>query len=152
MDTFANTSSISQIIQLAVAPVFLLAGIAGFLNVMSGRLGRIVDRSREVQRRSLRLRDTDKLERNNNELRALQRRIRLNNLSIGFCTLSGLLVCMLVVVLFLGSYWKMSVSELIVSFFVAAMLTLIIALILFIQETLLATKTLRESQEYLDSD
>lgn len=152
MDALLNTSNISQIIQLAVAPVFLLAGIAGFLNVMSGRLGRIVDRSREVQRRQLRLRDAAKLEDNCRELRALQRRIRLNNLSIGFCTLSGLLVCILVVVLFLGSYLKVSLGEVIVFFFTAAMLTLIVALILFIQETLLATRTLRESQEFLDSD
>ncbi|MEP0495803.1 MAG: DUF2721 domain-containing protein, partial [Paraglaciecola sp.] len=41
-----NVPDIAEIIQLAVAPVFMLTGIAGFLNVMSGRLGRIVDRAR----------------------------------------------------------------------------------------------------------
>lgn len=152
MDSLSNSVSISQIIQLAVAPVFLLAGIAGFLNVMSGRLGRIVDRSREVQRRSLRLKDSEKQRHNYRELRALQRRIRLNNFSIGFCTLSGLLVCILVVILFTGSYWNIPVSEWIVGFFVAAMFALIVSLVLFIQETLLATRTLRESQEFLESD
>jgi len=41
---------ISQVIQLAVAPVFLLAGIAGFLTVLSHRLSRVVDRTRNVDR------------------------------------------------------------------------------------------------------
>jgi len=33
-------------IQLALAPVFLLTGIAGLLSVMAGRLARIIDRAR----------------------------------------------------------------------------------------------------------
>jgi len=49
MDTFFQVSSISQVIQLAVAPVFLLAGISGALMVMSNRLGRIVDRGRYLK-------------------------------------------------------------------------------------------------------
>ena len=42
--------SLSTLIEIAVAPVFLLAGIAGFLNVMSGRLGRITDRVRSAEK------------------------------------------------------------------------------------------------------
>ena len=48
MNPTITGSDLAQIISLAVAPVFLLAGIAGFLNVMSGRLGRIIDRARVV--------------------------------------------------------------------------------------------------------
>ena len=152
MDPLLSISDLSRLIQLAVAPVFLLAGIAGFLNVMSGRLGRIVDRSRVVELRSLSLKDEAKRERAQVELRVLRKRIRLNNWSIGFCTLSGLLVCMLVVTLFAGSYWGINVSGEIVVFFVAAMVALIVALVLFIQETLLATRTLRDASEVLGSD
>ena len=46
MEQFFQVTDISSAIQLAVAPVFLLAGITGALNVMTHRLGRIVDRGR----------------------------------------------------------------------------------------------------------
>ena len=39
---------LAQIIQLAIAPVFLLAGLGSFLNVCVGRLARIVDRTRQL--------------------------------------------------------------------------------------------------------
>jgi hypothetical protein len=39
---------LAQIIQLAVAPVFLLAGLGAFLNVCAGRLARIIDRARQL--------------------------------------------------------------------------------------------------------
>ena len=41
--------SISEIMQSAVTPVFLLAGIGALMNVMTGRLGRIIDRLRYLQ-------------------------------------------------------------------------------------------------------
>ena len=57
MNSIITATDLAMIIQLSVAPVFLLAGIAGFLNVMSGRLGRIVDRARVVEQRETRLSD-----------------------------------------------------------------------------------------------
>lgn len=145
-----SLEDLTHIIQLAVAPVFLLMGVGGFLNVMSGRLGRIIDRSREVDRRGLVLKDQALLERSDNELSELRRRIRLNSWSIGFCTLSGLLVCLLIMTLFVGSYWEINIGGGVVSLFVLAMLSLIAALVLFIQETLLATRSLRKWGEMLD--
>jgi hypothetical protein len=59
---------------------------------------------------------------------------------------------MLVVTLFVGSYWRFTIDPIIIAFFVLAMLALIIALLMFIKETLLATKTLRESAEYLEHE
>lgn len=152
MDPTLSISNLSHIIQLAVAPVFLLAGIAGFLNVISGRLGRIVDRSRALERQSLSLVDPDLILRTNRELKSLRRRIRLNNWSIGFCTLAGLLVCMLVVTLFVGSYWQINMVGAIVIFFVLAMFSMIVSLVLFIKETQLATRTLRIANEILECE
>ncbi|MFA7554491.1 MAG: DUF2721 domain-containing protein [Spongiibacteraceae bacterium] len=152
MEPLASITDLSHIIQLAVAPVFLLAGIAGFLNVMSGRLGRIVDRVRVIERRALTLKNEVAIASNQKELKSLRRRIQLINWSIGFCTVSALLVCILVVTLFVGSYWEYSVELIIAAFFVFAMLALIAALLLFIKETLLATKTLRDSAEFLEHE
>lgn len=151
METSSHLSELSHLIQLAVAPVFLLAGVAGFLNVMTGRLGRIVDRHRVLQQRQLTIKDEEVLTRIELELEVLQRRIRLNNWSIGFCTVSGLFICMVVVTLFAGSYWEIPVHGGIVLFFVFAMLCLIVTLLLFIRETHLATRTLQVASEHRDS-
>ncbi len=150
VESLSHLTEISRLIQIAVAPVFLLAGIAGFLNVMTGRLGRIVDRHRTLQRRLLVLTDEHMLTQSNRELHVLQRRIRLINWAVGFCTLSGLLVCMLVVTLFSGSYWTVPVDQIIVVAFVLAMCSLIVALLLFLKETHLATRTMRVATEFLE--
>ena len=42
-------SGIAHAIQLSVAPVFLLTGVSGFLNVLANRLGRVVDRARVLE-------------------------------------------------------------------------------------------------------
>ena len=44
-------TKLAEIIQLAVAPVFLLAGLGAFLNVCAGRLARIIDRIRSLEPR-----------------------------------------------------------------------------------------------------
>jgi len=42
---------IAHIIQLSIAPVFLLTGVGTLLNVLSGRLARIIDRARVLEQR-----------------------------------------------------------------------------------------------------
>ena len=145
-----STLDLSQIIQLAVAPVFLLTGIAGFLNVMSGRLGRIVDRARIMERRVSILKNIDYIESSEKELKNLWRRITLINRSIGMCTASALFVCSVVVCLFVGDFWQFDFSQVIVSLFVMAMFLLIAALLLFLKEVQLATRTLQMGKELLD--
>jgi len=150
MNSVLSISDLSHIIQLAVAPVFLLAGVAGFLNVMSGRLGRIVDRTRVIEQRLLGFKNPSSIERASRELAMLKRRSQLTNISIGFCICSGLLVCLLVVTLFIGSYWGLSIGAVVVSFFVLSMLALIVALLMFLKETQLATRTMREACEIVE--
>ena len=42
---------IQHAVQLAIAPVFLLIGVAGLLGVMANRLARIVDRARDLEQK-----------------------------------------------------------------------------------------------------
>ena len=147
-----TTTDLALIIQLAVAPVFLLAGIAGFLNVMSGRLGRIVDRARVVGLRELRLSDPEQKAICSLELKILWRRAKITNWSIGLCTAAALLVCSLIVSLFVGGFWKLHIGILIVGLFVLALLFLIVALMLFLKEVQLATRTLRIAREFSVED
>ncbi|GAB3269751.1 DUF2721 domain-containing protein [Parahaliea aestuarii] len=139
---------LASIIQLAVAPVFLLAGIAGFLNVMSGRLGRIVDRARIVEVRVSTIKEEPRLSMIRIELRTLWRRVHLINWSIGMCTASGLLVCSVIVSLFVGHLWDLHIAEVVISLFILALLLLIIALVLFLKEVQLATRILHVGREF----
>lgn len=138
-----SIAALAGVIQLAIGPVFLLAGIAGFLNVMSGRLGRIVDRARQVEGMLRAIRDNDERGKANGELRLLWRRSDIINKSIGFCVASALFVCAVVVSVFVGDFWKFAIAQLVVWLFVLALVFLIIALILFLKEVQLATRILR---------
>lgn len=142
---------LAGVIQMAVAPVFLLTGIAGFLNVMSGRLSRIIDRARIVERRmSAGIEDEPRLSMTRIELRTLWRRVKLINWSIGMCTASGLMVCTVVVSLFVGDFWDLRLAEPIIVLFMLALVLLIFALLLFIKEVHLATRLLHVGREFTD--
>ncbi|MFK4985603.1 DUF2721 domain-containing protein, partial [Klebsiella pneumoniae] len=45
-----NARMIAQTIQLSLAPVFVLVAIGNIMNILTTRLGRIVDRSRVLQK------------------------------------------------------------------------------------------------------
>ena len=138
---------LANVIQLAVAPVFLLAGIAGFLNVMSGRLGRIVDRARVMERRVMSLDDDERKTSARYELKTLWRRANLINWSIGMCTTSAALVCTVVVGIFIGDFWQLALGTVIVGLFVVALLSLIVALLMFLKEVQLANRILQMGRE-----
>jgi hypothetical protein len=142
MNTVASISDLAQIIQLAVAPVFLLAGIAGFLNVMSIRLGRIIDRSRIVEAFFDTHSDEKILSNFAIELNFLKRRMTIIHRSISFCSISALLVCLLIVGLFIGESLELQITAIVIGLFVLSMLLLIAALILFLVEINLATQQL----------
>ncbi|MFT5840912.1 MAG: hypothetical protein ACI9UT_003426 [Flavobacteriales bacterium] len=146
----ASVNDLAQTIQIVVAPIFMLTGIAGFLNVMSGRLGRIVDRARIMERRVHTIKNPVFLEQSENELKNLWRRIKLINRSIGLCTASALFVCAVVVFLFLGDFWTFNLSELIVTLFIVALFLLIFALLTFLKEVQLATRTLQIGKEVFE--
>jgi len=134
--------SLSQLIEFSVAPVFLLTGIAGFLSVMSGRLGRISDRVRIAERQIQTLADPQLVERSKQEIIVLWSRVRAANWAIGFCVASGLMICLVIGLLFAGSLLVIDLKMPIIALFVLAMLLLICALVLFLVEVRLATHSI----------
>src|SRR5688572_32473300 len=94
-------TQLAQIIQLAVAPVFLLAGLGAFLNVCAGRLARVVDRARKLEPRILESRGEEH-DRLIGEVRLLDRRIRVVNAAIFTTVLSALLISAVVILLFMA--------------------------------------------------
>jgi hypothetical protein len=142
MDPAAAVAAIAHQIQLSVAPVFLLAGVGAILNVLANRLARVVDRAREL---AAAVEGLDEAQRSRAvaELGFLTRRITAANLAIGCCTISALLVCLVVATLFIAAPTQLAVARLISWLFIAAMASLIAGLILFLHEVELAMRSLR---------
>ncbi|BBA32547.1 uncharacterized protein sS8_0582 [Methylocaldum marinum] len=137
-----QATDIAHVIQLAVAPVFLLTGIGALLSVLSARVGRIVDRSRQIEEKH-----ADAEEHLDPDIQCeidlLSRRTRVAYWAISLCTACALLICTLIVVLFVGAFLSLDVSSAIAILFIAAMAALIIGLYCFLHEIYLATASLR---------
>ncbi len=130
--------SIAHAIQLAVAPVFLLTGLAGLLGVMATRLSRVIDRARSLEAAWPGL-DAEARSAARRETANLERRRRACSWSINFCTLAALLVCLVIVTLFAEEFFPTSLAWLASCLFVAAMMLLICGLACFLREVYLAT-------------
>lgn len=139
-----GAADVAQVIQLAVAPVFLLSAVGAMLAVLTNRLGRIVDRARLLESRlSTSEHDQHRLR---SDLAALIRRAKLINRAIALSTLCALLICMVVASLFLAALLGGRVGAFIAGVFVFAMVALIGALLYFLAEVYTATRNLRIGQ------
>jgi hypothetical protein len=132
----SHVSDISRVIQLAVAPVFLLTAIATMINAMNTRLGRIVDRRRVVAERR-KAADKAQSDESDDELCLLNRRSHLVYLGILFLVLSALLVCLVVAGAFIGALISVDLAKTVAIIFVLAMCSMIISLGLFLREVYL---------------
>ena len=141
MESLSHVASLAQVIQLAVAPVFLLAGVGATLNVLAGRIGRIIDRARAMEER-LATSEGDTARDLHERLNVLSRRATLINRAIALCVLSGLLVSLVVAALFITSSLKIDLAAPIAVAFVMALLSLAASLLMFLREVFLATASL----------
>lgn len=137
-----HLEAVAETIRLAVAPVFLITGVASVLVVLTNRLARIVDRARATER-ELPTVPAERQQRLHGELAVLSRRSRLVNWAIILATVCALLVCTVIVLLFLGALMRFDVASAIAVLFIGAMLAFIGALVTFLREIELATSTLR---------
>jgi hypothetical protein len=137
-----NINDVPQAIQLALGPAFLLTAIAGLLNVMTGRLARIIDRGRYIAEQTL---PTDPQVRAAlvDELPALEKRRRLAGSAITACTLAALLVCMVIAALFLEALLDVPLRGVVGLLFTAGTLAMVVGLASFVREVRLSTRTVR---------
>lgn len=133
-----NLGDVGHIIQLAVAPVFLLTGVGTTLAVLTNRLGRIIDRSRVLEER-LRSDDTRPAE-SMAEIQILYQRGYLINRAITLGTACALLVCLVIAALFVGAAFRFSFNQFIAGLFILAMLSLIGSFIYLLREIFVATR------------
>ena len=136
-------SDIAHLVELSVAPVFLLAGIGALLNVVTSRLGRVVDRARHLEDRFVKDPSEDELARIRTELRVLDTRMLYSQRAIFLFSMAALLVCIVVAALFIGAFVALDVAALVALMFIAAMIAMVGGLTLFLLEITIATRTLR---------
>ena len=135
-------SEMAKAIQLALGPVFLLTGIAGMLNVMSGRLSRIIDRGRALTEKPEVIM-TYAPEDIRIELLMLERRRHITSRAITMFTIAALLVCLVIVTLFLEAMLVVRFNWLIGVLFILATFGLVVGLGYFLREVHLASNTVR---------
>ncbi len=137
-----NGLMIQQAIQLAIAPVFLLTGIASMLGVMANRLARIIDRARHFEEKWATL-DEKELAAAKEEVAHLERRRRLASWAINFSTFAALLVCMVIATLFFEEFFQTNLKWLAGVEFIAVMIALMGGLTCFLREVYVATHTVK---------
>ena len=126
---------ISVAIHDAVAPVFLLTGIGSILGVLVNRLGRAIDRARNL-----------------NALNADQRKVFLEELdiiavrtswmrwSVGLFIFAGLCVSLAIASIFIGVAINIHLSGFVLMTFITSMFSLIFGLLCFLREIILASQ------------
>lgn len=144
-------SSIAQTIQLAIAPVFLLAGIGAILNVLAGRLARVVDRYRVLEQLHANS-EGEEHYRYVRELRVLDQRMRLANIAIALIVASAIVVCALVALLFITQLADLAFRVAVAVAFVLGMALLVAGLVLFLVEINLALRSVAVREELLERE
>ena len=134
-------TTVAHVIQLAVAPVFLLAGIGSILSVMNHRLSRVMDRVRVLEvKQEQGVIDMHVID---SELATLSKRAGLVIKSITLCTMTALLICAVIATLFLGAAFKFNTGSIVSFFFITAMLSFFTGLLIFLREIFIAMANLR---------
>ena len=138
--------TVSELIKLSVAPVFLLAAVAGLLNVFIGRLTRIMDQVYKLESQEQKGNITEKMI---SRRKFLTMRMSNINLAIFFCTSTGLLISLVILTMFLSTMFHFNTSLVISVLFILAMLSLIISLFVFLKEIYYTTYFIR-TQRVID--
>lgn len=137
-----HISEVGQVIQLAIAPVFLLAAVGTMLVVLTNRLARITDRTRAIKL-GIKNGQDDELA---DELGILTRRSYLINHALWLCTICGLLICIVIAALFLGATTALPLDECIAACFVIGMAALSGGFGYFLAEVTIACRDIHAQQ------
>jgi hypothetical protein len=119
MWTSTPLANVVDTIRLAVAPVFLLTGVAGLLAVMAGRLARVVDRAHALNDTAKAAGELDPNERT--EAGLIPRRLGLIKWAILMSVASALAVCLVIALLFVSSLVDLPIGTAVAFIFILSM-------------------------------
>ncbi|MEW4448699.1 DUF2721 domain-containing protein [Qipengyuania sp. JC766] len=139
----SSTVRVQEIVQLSLAPVFLLAAIGAVVNVMNLRLTWLIERIDRIEQRVEKGTDG----RQGEELPALRQRQHYAELAVNLSTSSALTICIVIASLFVSAFIRPQIGTFVAIAWIATMAQLFVALVLFLLETRLATSTARERRK-----
>jgi len=134
-----QTNDIGHVIQLSIAPVFLLTGVATKLTVLLNRLARVIDRTRVLREELRKGPDPEYRE----EMDVLYQRWRLLNFALTGSTMCGFLICVVIAFLFLGDTTNLPLDRYIAGMFVLAMIALIASFVYLLREVFVSFRYMR---------
>ncbi len=137
LERTASTARVQQMVQLSLTPVFLLAAIGAVLNVMNQRLTWIVDRVHLLER----IDESDMHSRELDALPVLRQRRTYAHVAINLSTAAGLLICVVVGLTFVSAFVRPALGTLVAFCWIVSMALVFGALLSFLLETRLATKS-----------
>lgn len=141
--TQTHIIDIARVIQLAIAPVFLLTAVGTIIGVLSGRLARFVDRTRVLEEQvNAAQAGAAPIQA---ELETLVRRMALRYLAIALSVICTLFISVMIVLAFTDAFLSLDLSKMIGLLFVAAMLTFIASQLAFLREIFLAVGSARDA-------
>jgi hypothetical protein len=135
-------STIAHVIELAIAPVFLITGIGSLLAVMSNRLARIIDRALQIEDKWPNLEQIQIVDAKA-EFASLSKRAKLASYAINFCAFSTLTVCLLIATLFIDAFIGTNLRWFVGGLFVLSMFSLSGGIVCFLREVHIAMLSLR---------
>ena len=144
-------STVAATIQVSIAPVFLLAGIAGILNVLVGRMARVVDRSRQLEKLHP-VSTGPEHDRHVWELRLIDRRLQVINTAIALCVGSAVAICLVVALMFVAELVHLDICGAVAVAFITSMVLLTAGLIAFMIEIRLSMRAVHVREELLELD
>ena len=145
MELLNPNATVVELIQFSLAPVFLIVGIGQILNVVTGRLARVIDRARWFD-----LKKAEGLSfrpEHNRELEALRRRAVYANWAITFLTGAVVIVCIDVILLLINGLVAMHLDNFIIGLFITTMVLITAGLISFFIEVSIANATLKITKD-----
>ena len=140
---------IAHTIQIALAPSFLLTAIGAILALLTGRLGRVVDRSRWIEANYAPKGDP-RHDFQLQQLRLIDLRMKYSNRALVLCTLSAMMVCVVIAGLFTSALFDWALGRLVAMAFIIAMILLIVGLVYFLYEVRTAIHATRIQDELLE--
>ncbi|MCM8558270.1 DUF2721 domain-containing protein [Sphingomicrobium sediminis] len=143
LERTASTPRVQAILQASLAPVFMLAGIGAFLNVMNLRLTWLGERIDIIETAI----DEGRSPRSEDRLALLQRRQRFAHHAVNLSTAAALTICIVVALLFVSAFVRTPLGTLVAIAWIGAMTLIFAALTFFLRETSLATRSLADSRD-----
>jgi hypothetical protein len=130
----ASTPRVQQVVQLSLAPAFLLSGIGAVMNVIMSRMIWIAQRIERIEDAT----EGQRTPRQARELGWLMRRRRLMQGAIMFSTAAAVMISLVIGLLFISAYITAQIGTVIAALWVLTMLLLVTGLAFFLLETRLA--------------